>query len=189
VIPVQFVLFTLSAIIGSAILYGDFQKAKFHEIVTFLYGCAATFVGVFTIAWTPVDPRILGTEDNVGGSEETGTSPNASQAIHDGTPFGLGTIGRRKRGALVMPSGATGPKDTPSLRHKRGGLGVMGISPAQVRFLLQFWLPLVFVVHQLSFSICCSSTLLPGRFLGEAGMGMPMSRGLFRQNSREGAEQ
>lgn len=142
-IPVQFVLFTLSAIIGSAILYGDFQKAKFHEIVTFLYGCAATFVGVFTIAWTPVDPSM---EDDVGDSEETSAPPNASQAIHDGTPLGLGAIGRRKRGALVLPSGVTGPKDTPSLRHKRAGVAVMGISPAQVRFLLQFWLPLVFVV-------------------------------------------
>jgi len=133
VIPVQFVLFTLSAIIGSAILYGDFQKAKFHEIVTFLYGCAATFVGVFTIAWTPVDPRILGTEDDVGGSEATDTRSNASQATHDGTPFGLGPIGNRKRGALVLPSGVTGPTDTPSVRHKRGGVAVMGISPAQVR--------------------------------------------------------
>lgn len=134
-IPVQFVLFTLSAIIGSAILYGDFQKAKFHQIVTFLYGCAATFVGVFTIAWTPVDvdPGISGTEDDVRGPEESGMTPNASQGIHDGAPLGLGTIGKRKRGALVLPSGVTGPKDTPTLRHKRGGVAVMGISPAQVK--------------------------------------------------------
>ncbi|KIM46009.1 hypothetical protein M413DRAFT_441076 [Hebeloma cylindrosporum] len=121
VIPVQFVLFTLSAIVGSAILYGDFQKANFHQIVTFLYGCAATFVGVFTIAWTPADSRTLGTED-VSGSQETGTTPNASHMTHDGAPLGLGTIGRR---------GATAPKDTPILRHKIGGVGVMGISPAQ----------------------------------------------------------
>ncbi|KAL1723535.1 magnesium transporter NIPA-domain-containing protein [Schizophyllum commune] len=38
VIPMQFVLFNLSAIVGSAILYGDFERAKFHQIVTFLYG-------------------------------------------------------------------------------------------------------------------------------------------------------
>ncbi|KAF8897376.1 magnesium transporter [Infundibulicybe gibba] len=50
VIPIQFVFFTLSAIIGSAILYGDFKTAKFHQVVTFLYGCAATFAGVFIIA-------------------------------------------------------------------------------------------------------------------------------------------
>ncbi|KAI6047329.1 magnesium transporter NIPA-domain-containing protein [Pisolithus marmoratus] len=47
VIPTQFVLFTLSAVIGSAVLYGDFRRATFHQMVTFLYGCAATFVGVF----------------------------------------------------------------------------------------------------------------------------------------------
>ncbi|KAE9410286.1 DUF803-domain-containing protein [Gymnopus androsaceus JB14] len=57
VIPVQFVLFNLSAIVGSAILYGDFKKASFHQIVTFLYGCAATFAGVFIIAWSISDQQ------------------------------------------------------------------------------------------------------------------------------------
>ncbi|KIY72948.1 DUF803-domain-containing protein [Cylindrobasidium torrendii FP15055 ss-10] len=52
VIPTQFVLFNLSAIVGSAILYGDFKKATFHSLVTFLYGCAATFAGVFVISST-----------------------------------------------------------------------------------------------------------------------------------------
>ncbi|KIY49518.1 DUF803-domain-containing protein, partial [Fistulina hepatica ATCC 64428] len=56
VIPLQFVLFNLSAITGSAILYGDFERAKFHQFVTFLYGCTATFAGVFLIAWgSPAD--------------------------------------------------------------------------------------------------------------------------------------
>ena len=50
VIPAQFVLFNLSAIVGSAILYGDFRHTTFHQFVTFLYGCAATFAGVFIIA-------------------------------------------------------------------------------------------------------------------------------------------
>ena len=53
VVPSQFVMFNLSAIVGSAILYGDFKRASFHQIVTFLYGCAATFAGVFIIAWAP----------------------------------------------------------------------------------------------------------------------------------------
>jgi hypothetical protein len=131
VIPVQFVLFTLSAIIGSAILYGDFQKAKFHEIVTFLYGCGATFTGVFIIAWTPVDSRIEDTDDDVGGSSEIATTNNASQLTPDRAPLGLGSIGRRRRTTLLPPSG---PKDSPSLRHKRSGVGLMGISPAQVRY-------------------------------------------------------
>lgn len=127
-IPTQFVLFTLSAITGSAILYGDFQKAKFHEIVTFLYGCAATFSGVFIIAWTPKNSSqhngeaIGRTED----SNDGGEAPLAS----DGDQLGLGTVGRRRRATLVLPSGVSGPKDTPTLGRKHSA--VMGISPAQV---------------------------------------------------------
>lgn len=34
VIPSQFVLFNLSAIVGSAILYGDFRKATFHQMAS-----------------------------------------------------------------------------------------------------------------------------------------------------------
>lgn len=51
VIPTQFVLFNLSAIIGSAVLYGDFRRATLHQVVTFLYGCLATFAGVFMLTW------------------------------------------------------------------------------------------------------------------------------------------
>ncbi|KDR83559.1 hypothetical protein GALMADRAFT_235781 [Galerina marginata CBS 339.88] len=131
VIPIQFVLFTLSAIIGSAILYGDFQKAKFHEIVTFLYGCAATFTGVFIIAWTSKES---GDEDLndlpvESGDDDIVTDP--SQATPEGTHLGLGTIGRRRRATLVLPSGIGDIRDTPNLRHKRSAVGMMGISPAQ----------------------------------------------------------
>ena len=49
VIPTQFVMFTLSAIVGSAVLYGDFRNATLHQMVTFLYGCGATFAGVFVL--------------------------------------------------------------------------------------------------------------------------------------------
>jgi len=49
VIPTQFVLFNLSAIVGSAILYGDFYKVQLHQFITFLYGCGATFAGVYLL--------------------------------------------------------------------------------------------------------------------------------------------
>ncbi|KAF8165172.1 magnesium transporter NIPA-domain-containing protein [Crassisporium funariophilum] len=129
VIPIQFVLFTLSAIIGSAILYGDFQKAKFHQIVTFLYGCAATFAGVFIIAWTPKpeDERM----EDVGEGDDATSSVEPVPGTPDGPRLGLGTIGRRRRATLILPSGVSGPRDTPTLRHKRSGIGLMGISPAQ----------------------------------------------------------
>ena len=131
-IPIQFVLFTLSAIIGSAILYGDFRKAKFHQIVTFLYGCAATFAGVFIIAWNPKDTLNARPGDEIGEVENGSTPDRTNQAITDGAQLGLGTIGRRNHATLVLPSGVT-PRDTPAIRHKRSTVGMMGISPAQVR--------------------------------------------------------
>ncbi|KAF9057731.1 magnesium transporter NIPA-domain-containing protein [Panaeolus papilionaceus] len=132
VIPVQFVLFTLSAIIGSAILYGDFAKARFHEVITFLYGCAATFAGVFIIAWTPTqasaeNPEVSGDV----ASEAARTSYEGSPTSPEGPQLGLGPVGRRRHATLILPSGVAGPKDTPTLRHKPSGIGMMGISPAQ----------------------------------------------------------
>jgi magnesium transporter len=49
VIPVQFVLFTLSVIIGSAVLYRDFEKTPRDRAVKFVGGCLLTFFGVFLI--------------------------------------------------------------------------------------------------------------------------------------------
>ncbi|KAG0231529.1 hypothetical protein BGW42_000174 [Actinomortierella wolfii] len=49
VIPTQFVLFTISAIIGSAILYNDFDEMDFVKGLHFLTGCCMTFLGVYFI--------------------------------------------------------------------------------------------------------------------------------------------
>jgi len=49
VIPVQFVLFTISVIIGSAVLYRDFQSANASRFGKFFGGCALTFLGVYLI--------------------------------------------------------------------------------------------------------------------------------------------
>lgn len=46
VIPVQFVLFTLSVIMGSAILYRDFEQATVESVTKFAGGCLLTFLGV-----------------------------------------------------------------------------------------------------------------------------------------------
>jgi len=123
VIPIQFVLFTLSAIIGSAILYGDFQKATFHEIITFFYGCAATFAGVFIIAWAPNQSKSDPDYANESGDE----TPNASDPQQTSLEGFRHTLPRRKR---VLPAEVI--KDVPP-RQNRSGLGVsmIGISPAQ----------------------------------------------------------
>ncbi|KAK8060999.1 hypothetical protein PG997_015220 [Apiospora hydei] len=49
VIPIQFVLFTLSVIIGSAILYRDFERTTLQQGIKFIGGCVLTFFGVFLI--------------------------------------------------------------------------------------------------------------------------------------------
>lgn len=49
VIPIQFVLFTLSVIIGSAILYRDFERTTTNDALKFFAGCALTFSGVWLI--------------------------------------------------------------------------------------------------------------------------------------------
>ncbi|KAJ4353950.1 uncharacterized protein N0V89_005682 [Didymosphaeria variabile] len=49
VIPVQFVLFTLSVILGSAVLYRDFERTSGDDAGKFVGGCALTFLGVWLI--------------------------------------------------------------------------------------------------------------------------------------------
>lgn len=126
VIPVQFVLFTLSAIIGSAILYGDFKTAKFHQIVTFLYGCAATFLGVFIIAWAPNSSIQEDIENEV--ADEADIAGGRSPITSEEARLGLGSIARRRRATLILPSGV---RDSPLLRQQ-SNLSLIGLSPAQV---------------------------------------------------------
>ncbi|KAK8257678.1 magnesium transporter NIPA-domain-containing protein [Phyllosticta capitalensis] len=49
VIPTQFVLFTLSVILGSAVLYRDFERTTGSDAGKFIGGCALTFLGVWVI--------------------------------------------------------------------------------------------------------------------------------------------
>jgi hypothetical protein len=49
VIPTQFVLFTVSAIIGSAVLYHDFDGMDMEQMSRFMSGCAVEFLGVYLI--------------------------------------------------------------------------------------------------------------------------------------------
>ncbi|CAI4211451.1 unnamed protein product [Parascedosporium putredinis] len=49
VIPIQFVMFTLCVIIGSAVLYRDFENTTLNQTFHFVGGCLLTFFGVFLI--------------------------------------------------------------------------------------------------------------------------------------------
>ncbi|KAK0231079.1 magnesium transporter NIPA-domain-containing protein [Armillaria fumosa] len=117
VIPTQFVLFNLSAIVGSAILYGDFQKASFHQILTFLYGCSATFAGVYTIARSPSGNNTSDQSEERAQVEDA-QSGNAPEDARSPRP---------RRATLVLPS----PRDTPNLRHRRSTVNLIGLTSAQ----------------------------------------------------------
>lgn len=66
VIPVQFVLFTLSVITGSAVLYRDFERTDAAHVIKFIVGCLLTFGGVYLIT----SGRKGHDEDDDNGSEQ-----------------------------------------------------------------------------------------------------------------------
>ncbi|GMK56500.1 hypothetical protein CspeluHIS016_0303400 [Cutaneotrichosporon spelunceum] len=53
VIPTQFVFFSLSAIIGSAVLYQEFRDMTLSNVVNFAFGIATTFLGVYFLTTPP----------------------------------------------------------------------------------------------------------------------------------------
>ncbi|KAI0952553.1 hypothetical protein AcV7_008314 [Taiwanofungus camphoratus] len=118
VVPTQFVMFNLSAIVGSAILYGDFKQASFHQIVTFLYGCAATFAGVFIIAWAPSS---IDEDSGIESMPGEDLSSIADEEVAVG-------FARSNRAKLVLPDDADA---TPILRNKHSVVSMYGLSPAQ----------------------------------------------------------
>ncbi|PIL36871.1 transporter [Ganoderma sinense ZZ0214-1] len=154
VVPTQFVTFNLSAIVGSAILYGDFKKATFHQLLTFLYGCGATFLGVFIISWSPRGSPQPEYDEEEGDPEEedddtdpmsaetvtmTGTSV-AESATASPSAFGSvrtlkGSISRRARPALAIPDGmgssASDSGASHALRNRHSVVSLYGFSPAQ----------------------------------------------------------
>ena len=135
-------MFNLSAIVGSAILYGDFKRASFHQIVTFLYGCAATFAGVFIIAWVPTNKTPEGpgeVDEEVDGDLEAGRT-NDSNGTTVPQDVRMGSLGRRHKPVLVIPDGGgvDSAQGTPVLRNRQSMIDLIGLSPAQVRFDVSF---------------------------------------------------
>ena len=82
VIPTQFVLFTLSVILGSAILYRDFERTSAAAAGKFVGGCALTFAGVYLLT-TGKRPQ----DESVAAPHESGNQEDedASQDAEDST--------------------------------------------------------------------------------------------------------
>ena len=127
-VPTQFVFFNLSAIVGSAILYGDFKRATFHQTVTFLYGCGATFLGVFIITWTQ---RTAQEEEEEEEEQEEGVS-DVEEGLRTPRDVRMGSLARRNRATLIIPEGVISAAATPILRNRQSMVSMIGLSPAQV---------------------------------------------------------
>ncbi|KAK0668645.1 magnesium transporter NIPA-domain-containing protein [Cercophora samala] len=110
VIPIQFVLFTLSVIIGSAVLYRDFERTTKERAAKFIGGCLLTFFGVFLI--TSGRPRhddedeatlsdAEGIEETIGLSNQdpTGTTSLARTSSRRGSDSAA--AGRSRRSSRV----------------------------------------------------------------------------------------
>ncbi|OSS43747.1 hypothetical protein B5807_11563 [Epicoccum nigrum] len=78
VIPVQFVMFTLSVILGSAILYRDFERTSGDDAGKFIGGCALTFSGV----WLITSGRPRRDDDDEEEEEEEDLEPESEGAIN-----------------------------------------------------------------------------------------------------------
>ena len=63
VIPTQFVMFTISVVLGSAILYRDFERTTSAKIGQFFGGVALTFLGVWFITGGRSDDSSDGSTD------------------------------------------------------------------------------------------------------------------------------
>lgn len=75
VIPTQFVIFTISVIVGSAILYRDFERQTPEDAAKFFGGCALTFLGVWCIT--------SGRGENAEDDEELGEEEDAIDLVDD----------------------------------------------------------------------------------------------------------
>lgn len=117
VVPTQFVLFTLAAIVGSAILYRDFDNIPYHRFIVFLYGCATTFIGVFILT----RPDIQLAQPSPQEDESHLTTPTAPSIDLPPGIIAYSPLGSTPRTIRVST--------TPILRH-RSSRASLALSPA-----------------------------------------------------------
>lgn len=114
VIPIQFVMFTLCVILGSAILYRDFEKSTPEQAYKFVGGCLLTFFGVFLITsgrgHNEDDEDCLseadGVEETIGLLDQEGNPQDMSDQ-----PSTPGHVSRSRRSSKHSRAGNLIPED------------------------------------------------------------------------------
>ncbi|KAF7942961.1 hypothetical protein EAE96_010910 [Botrytis aclada] len=122
VIPVQFVIFTLSVITGSAILYRDFEKVTSENAVKFVGGCMLTFFGV----WLITSGRPSHDDENVSEADVEGEEERIRLSTQEPTsnevPFRNETRNRSSLQSKSRPSlthASDGPVDEEAIQESR----------------------------------------------------------------------
>ncbi|KAH8118334.1 DUF803-domain-containing protein [Phellopilus nigrolimitatus] len=112
VIPTQFVLFNLSAIVGSAVLYGDFRRHRYIKCLHSCTGAGQPLQGVFMLTWgTNVEQ---GKESAPSGSGQENERPERTGFTE-----------------LVLPSTPATTRPGTIVRAKSSSMSLVGLSPAQ----------------------------------------------------------
>ncbi|KAF1981801.1 DUF803-domain-containing protein [Aulographum hederae CBS 113979] len=102
VIPIQFVMFTLSVILGSAVLYRDFEQTSGEDAGKFVGGCALTFLGV----WLITSGRKRDDEDEVDRSPEEDDAINLvnEERYQDEVPSARKSVPPSRRQSTFAPT-------------------------------------------------------------------------------------
>ena len=128
--PTQFVLFTISAIVGSAVLYRDFENTDVHQVVNFLFGCLTTFAGVFLLTRRREDSSAAGSRQQVDEPSETErllATPTAARV----TPIqaSVRPVGSPPMEAILSRSAGTAGLRTPRLGISAGHYLLLADTP------------------------------------------------------------
>lgn len=115
VIPVQFVMFTLSVILGSAILYRDFERTSGDDAGKFVGGCALTFSGVWLI--TSGRPR----RDEDDEDDEDDREPESERAIN--------LNGERYRDSIESTRSSSSHSSSSTIRPASPPLNIIDLNP------------------------------------------------------------
>lgn len=101
VIPIQFVLFTLSVILGSAVLYRDFEQTTGDQALKFVGGCLFTFFGVFLI--TSGRPPADDEDEQLWDDEDVEETLHLSLQNSNQHPFPASLQGESERSPISVP--------------------------------------------------------------------------------------
>lgn len=136
VVPTQFVLFTVSTIVGSSILYHDFARMSWGQVTGFTVGVLITFLGVIVLTCSPSSEteEEEETEAETTGPMEIIVDPTADTS--QGVPAEIVSTDEPAKTASLKPKMGTrrraytlpGPEDGRMLQRPRQRLADMAAS-------------------------------------------------------------